>query len=208
MNNDILASGRQWLVNYHRHLLLAALCTGLLISLTFHSMRLIDEITAEPPERASHDPREKKQALAANDYQLLFGKADDKPKELKASDIPATTLNLTLRGALAGVGNVPSSAIIQGNDGQDRLYRLGDTIAGGATLESIHARYVVINYNGRLQKLLFPDVSNQGAKPYTPPPSSANAQPRLPPGPLNTADRVQELEQKIDNLRRRVDADR
>ncbi|WP_281647535.1 type II secretion system protein N [Parendozoicomonas sp. Alg238-R29] len=207
MNNDPLIIGRQWLVNYHRQLLLSILCTGLLVSLAFHGLRLFDEFTTIPPERKTSDTSEHKQTLATSDFQLLFGKADDKPKALKAADIPATTLNLTLRGALAGVGDVPSSAIIQGNNGQDHLYRPGDTISGGATLESIHARYVVINYNGRLQKLLFPEATNQGAKPYTPQPASASTNNRLPPGPLHNANQVKDLEQKMEGLRRRIDND-
>ncbi|MTI14327.1 type II secretion system protein N [Sansalvadorimonas verongulae] len=205
MNNDILAIGRQWLVKNHRHVLLVGLCTGLISSLTLHSVRLAEEIKAEPPERSSYDPGQKRQTLAANDFQLLFGQANEKPKAQSALEIPATNLNLTLRGALAGIGDVPSSAIIQGNDGQDRLYHPGDTIVRGVTLESIHSRHVVISYNGRLQKLLFPEVSNQGAKPYTPSPPSANTQTKLPPGPLNNVDQVQDLEKKMDSLRRRFE---
>ena len=187
MNNETLIRSRQWLLNYHRQLLLALICAGLIYSLAEHSYRLMDDLMSEAPERVSQSSENQAKALATTDFELLFGRAEDKPRQSRSADIPATNLNLTLRGALAGSDETGSSAIIQGSDGQDHLYRVGESIPGGATLDSVHPRHVVINYNGRLQKLLFPEAekNDKTVQGYAVPTSDRPQ--NLPPGPLHSS---------------------
>ncbi len=209
MNKETLAIGRQWLIKHHRQVIFLLLCAGLLISLSVHLFRIIGDLMTEPPELVTESPAPEKKMLLVKDFRLLFGEAQDKPRLAKNADIPKTNLNLTLRGALAGSEGVVSSAIIQGSDGQDQLYRVGDFIPGGAQLNSVHPRHVVISYNGKLQKLLFPEIKadNQGVQPYTPPPPSAVDKASLPPGPVSEASQnaTSEMDQKLESLRQRVE---
>ncbi len=202
MNNEALATSRRWLVRFHRQVLLVILLIGLIYSLAIHGIRLMDDLMTEAPELATEATLPSKKQLTTADFSLLFGQADDTKKN-RNSDIPATNLNLTLRGALAGAD--PSSAIIQGNDGQDRMYQVGDTIAGGAVLESVFPQHVVINHNGRQQKLLFPQLrSDTGIKAHEAGQPASAAAP-LPPGPLSKSDQTRSLDDQMEKIRRRVD---
>jgi general secretion pathway protein C len=73
------------------------------------------------------------------------------------TDAPATALNLALvgvrsaRGGEAGAG----AAIIQTPDNGQRLYRVGDAIVAGVTLEAVEADRVVIRRDGALESVLF-----------------------------------------------------
>ncbi len=148
---------------------------------------------APRPAATSQQPK-----LALANFPLLFGSAQNKKPTSNSSDIPTTSLRLTLRGAIAG-GEL-GSAIIQGSDGQDRLYLVGDTIPGGSVLESVHAQYVVIRHQGNLQRLSFPQLGNQKAIPDAK--SSQSSQPvQLPRGPIAEA---KELEQKLDQMQQRT----
>ncbi|MCL6271140.1 hypothetical protein M3P05_14535 [Sansalvadorimonas sp. 2012CJ34-2] len=208
MNNETLVTGKQWLVKHHRQVIFILLCLGLLVSLAMHLVRIIDDLMTEPPEHVTQSSEPPKKMIALRDYKFLFGEADDKPTLNRTANIPKSNLNLTLRGALAGDGEVPSSAIIQGGDGQDHLYLVGDYIPGGAQLDSVHPHHVVISYNGKLQKLVFPEVSsNQGVELYSPPPPSAASTTKLPPGPVNEASQnaASQLDWRMDDLRQRLD---
>ncbi|CAM3634371.1 type II secretion system protein N [Parendozoicomonas haliclonae] len=202
MNTDSMVRAQQWLMKYHRQLLLILICIGLIYSVGVHVQRFYLDFTTPAPEKIQQTQAPRQKALAINEFKLLFGQAEDKPRNLRSAEIPATTLSLILRGALAG--GEPASAIIQGNDGQDRLYLVGETIAGGAVLESVHTQHVVINHNGRLQKLLFPEARSQQVESYTPPPPSSARSDRLPDGPVAEA---RELEERMERLRQRVNND-
>ena len=111
-------------------------------------------------------------------------------------------MNLVLRGALAGDGGSTSSAIIQGSDGQDRFYQVGDVIPGGAILQSVHSTYVVINQGGRPQKLLFvassPSPKPGGLQPYASTPAPAVGGASLPRGPVSqTSDLVEQAMEQL-----------
>lgn len=72
-----------------------------------------------------------------------------------SSQAASTRLSLVLRGAIAGSVPADSSAIIA-NGEQQRVYFPGDELqftTPGVTLESVHAQYVVLNNNGRLESL-------------------------------------------------------
>ena len=156
------------------------------------------DITATPIEESVHTPSAVDKSLAVDNFQLLFGRANDQSKALRASELPATSLDLTLRGSLAG--GEPASAIIKGSDGQDHLYLVGEAIAGGAILESVHPQYIVIKYRGHLQKLPFPELYNQEIQSFSTPLSSTHSN-SLPDGPIAEA---KELERHMDQMRQRM----
>ena len=74
-------------------------------------------------------------------------------------DAPETSLNLTMVGR-----TVPLTAILQTPDGQQKVYKVGDEILNGVTLESVTARYIVLSQGGRLERLTFDDNESTGLK--------------------------------------------
>jgi general secretion pathway protein C len=90
----------------------------------------------------------------------LFGEAANAPAPVPAAvlDAPETTLSLTLKGILSREGDANGGAIISTNRGEDRAYRVGQTIEGadGATLHSVYADRVLLDRNGRLETLRLP----------------------------------------------------
>ena len=94
----------------------------------------------------------------------LFGEAANGPVPVVAAvvDAPDTTLSLTLQGILSDEkdpnGSTIMSAIISTNRGEQRTYRVGQTIenADGATLHSVYSDRVLLNRNGRIETLRFP----------------------------------------------------
>jgi general secretion pathway protein C len=90
----------------------------------------------------------------------LFGEASTEPAPVvpAAIDAPDTTLSLTLKGILSSEGDPNGEAIISTNRGEDRNYRVGQTIEGadGATLHSVYSDRVLLNRSGRLETLRLP----------------------------------------------------
>jgi general secretion pathway protein C len=87
----------------------------------------------------------------------LFGAApgNDAAAASQASapaDAPETQLNLTLRGVYAP-GSGEGLAIISAGGGREKVYAVGDTIAGDARIAGIHADRVVLRRNGRAETL-------------------------------------------------------
>lgn len=96
-------------------------------------------------------------AYLQQNFRLSNGRDDNAQATLagESSQAASTRLSLVLRGAIAGSVPADSSAIIASGDRQ-RVYFLGDELqftTPGVTLESVHAQYVVLNNNGRLESL-------------------------------------------------------
>ena len=91
----------------------------------------------------------------------LFGnassvtKTDSKPD---TENLPETNLRLTLRGALAGDGEFPGSALVEDQSGNTEAYLVGDTLPGNAQLRTVLPERVIIERNGTLENLFFPDM--------------------------------------------------
>jgi general secretion pathway protein C len=90
----------------------------------------------------------------------LFGEATAAPAAAPAAvlDAPDTNLSLTLKGILSREGDSNGGAIIATNRGEDRAYRVGQTIEGadGAKLHSVYADRVLLDRGGRLETLRLP----------------------------------------------------
>jgi general secretion pathway protein C len=96
-------------------------------------------------------------------------------------DAPDTTLRLTLTGILANENGANGFATISSTQDGGRNYEVGQSIDGtdGATLHAIFDDRVVLNRNGELETLRFPNVvgaANAGQRPpvaqITPSPGS------------------------------------
>lgn len=83
----------------------------------------------------------------------LFGKPG-KQVNTNTKKAPDTQLNLVLRGVLAsGDPDVASAIIAQGSNGKEDIYSVGDKLPGGVSIEEIHAEFVILSRQGRLEKL-------------------------------------------------------
>ncbi len=88
----------------------------------------------------------------------LFGKVS--PAPVAESDaLPSTRLQWVLQGVFTGAEPASGSAIILASDNNAKLYKANQAMPGGATLTEVHPDHVVINLNGRLETLRFPNVS-------------------------------------------------
>ena len=163
-----LNTSTQWLVEKSHQLTAALFCAAIGASWVSHGLDLYREITSQPPEKTYSATQAHKPYVSTTDLPLLFGEIEEDTSALQARNIPATTLNLKLRGVLAG--DTHSSAIIEDASGQSQLYNIGDSLAEGITLLSVHEDSVVINYKDRLQRILFPE--EETGAPATTGPSS------------------------------------
>lgn len=78
----------------------------------------------------------------------LFGNSTAPAARVRAA--PKSRLSLRLRGVVAGENGY---AIISESGGSDEVYRVGDDLPGGARIESIESRRVLIDHNGRTEAL-------------------------------------------------------
>jgi general secretion pathway protein C len=99
------------------------------------------------------DPRE----IAARN---LFGRADAGAAPVIV-DAPDTQLNLTLRGIAAAGRDEYSRALIAGPDGRERVYAIGATLPGGATVHRVLPDRVLLDRRGTLETLRLPRESVQ-----------------------------------------------
>ncbi len=90
----------------------------------------------------------------------FFGLAEAKP-ELQVENLPETELNLVLRGAFVGSSQETAGAIIENEDTKitDHYY-VGEKLADLAELKAIYADRVVLERNGLLETLYFPDIAD------------------------------------------------
>lgn len=93
----------------------------------------------------------------------LFGKegarekAEDTPKDVNA---PKTNLQLELHGVFVAPKEENSTAIISEKRRDSKLYHIGDKLPGNATLAAVYENRVLLNRQGRLEALFFPDGEN------------------------------------------------
>lgn len=87
----------------------------------------------------------------------LFGEANKaQPVVQKVIDAPDTRLRLTLKGVFASSDEARAMAIIAGDKGQDKAYRIGDKVVGGALLHAVFADRVILKRNEGLETLRLP----------------------------------------------------
>ena len=104
----------------------------------------------------------------ANDAarQHIFGISGVKPKKTikRESRKEPTNLNLSLLGIYAAEPADQALAIISANGKPEEVFRVGETIIGGATLAEVLSTQVVIDNNGNLETLDLPEqVASSGS---------------------------------------------
>lgn len=81
----------------------------------------------------------------------LFGLYSNNPNQL-----PETSLQLQLQGTLFSSAAADSRAIIAQSGGQPKVYEIGQTVPGGATIKAIEQKQIILNYNNQLELLRLP----------------------------------------------------
>ncbi len=87
-------------------------------------------------------------------YSSLFG--DYVPTDLNEADIKQSMLNVELVGILFADKIEDSQVIIRDAGGEERNYRIGDSISGGAVIKRIMVDGILVEHNGSLERLNLP----------------------------------------------------
>jgi general secretion pathway protein C len=162
--------------------------------------------TAQPVVQKRKEPPAV--ALAALE---LFGSADQgaatTPQETE--NLPETNLRLKLRGVLAAEGQFPGSALIEDDKNETRAFLVGDPLPGNAILRSVHANRVVIERNGALENLYFPESKSDSELAFASNATRAVSQPAptrsaSPAGAMTQQDRRDEVRRRLEELRDRL----
>ena len=148
----------------------------------------------------------------------LFGTAteDGSGQPTETENLPETNLRLFLRGALAGSGDFPGSALIEDQKGNTEAYVVGDELPGNASLRSVHPNRVVIERGGKLENLFFPEdedrsgmsvaadsrEENDGAQPTSQ--SSSSSPDRTSSSGPDDEQRREEIRRRLEQLRERL----
>ena len=208
MNSELLSSYLKWGQKKNRNLLMVILSVSMLASLSLQGFSFYKELSRLPDKRdisqvSNHAPDSR--PLTIKDFDLLFGFSNKTEAQNQGTDIPKTRLNLTLRGAIGELGSRKdeASAIIQSNS-QDKLYGIGDTLPGGATLKEIHGDHVILNRGGQLETLSFPEAAkdSRALQEYRNPVENAAPKAERPgfskePDGKSLEERMQELRDKL-----------
>jgi general secretion pathway protein C len=117
-----------------------------LAGLTWRLAGYADTPVAVPPGPV--DPPSRRVAANLTPITALapFGRPDP-------SAAPPTRLAIELRGAVLARPEAASSAWIAAANGPVRSYRIGETVASGATLKSVAVDHVLLNVSGQVERL-------------------------------------------------------
>lgn len=138
-------------------LVLVVLLAQALAGLTW-SLLPTPEQTAEPPR-----PSASTAPVSRVDYQRiaalhLFGVPRvEQAAKPAPTDAPETRLNLTLRGILFNPDPLFARAIISSPGKEDELYKAGDPVPGGATIDQIYSDRVMLLRGGQYEALRLPE---------------------------------------------------
>lgn len=205
-------------------LLISCTLLGLLLLTCYLQLApLISELLTDTPAAASQAQQAPAKLTPKKPFLIdkyhLFGKPGQVKKApvVEAKNLPSTRLKLTLTGILAGSDKQQASALIEGPDRKTEYYKVGDKIPGNASLNAIYPDRVVLSRSGRLENLLFPEVStgggnllaiqeaqNQDAE------NNTESAPELPTygGKQISNKRKQSIKDRLSTLRNRIANDR
>ena len=95
----------------------------------------------------------------------LFGVPSAKPADIAPEKLnaPETRLNLELNGVYLDDQPGNSRAIISEKGKQQEHYQVGDQLPGNAVLDEIHAGHVLLERNGRYERLALTEKFNTGS---------------------------------------------
>ena len=119
---------------------------------------IAETATAKTPQEQTP----KNTQAAANQH--IFGQLQQTRQAAEVTHAPATRLNLTLIGVIAGKEDGVSKAIIQIDNTEVGVFSVGDSLPrGNAKIERIEATQVLLERNGKLESLAIirPELENE-----------------------------------------------
>jgi len=144
-------------------IILVLLIAAMLLTLAIQAYEFFMPINSQPQEQAKKSqnitPQQSRPERKIDQYKL-FGTPVDTNQQtaaVKTENLPKTNLRLLLRGVSASTETNRASALIEGPDKETLKYSINDTLPGNAKLKSVHEKRIVIERNGRLENLYFPD---------------------------------------------------
>lgn len=115
----------------------------------------------QPAAPVATSPRQAAQqnfAAIANHH--LFGQVSVAAKPVNRvvpKQAPVTKLNLVLHGVFAEADPTQGSAIIGKAGGEQRFYRIGESLGAGTSLAEVYDDHVLLERNGSYEALYFPE---------------------------------------------------
>lgn len=149
-------------------IILVLLITAMLVAMGLQAYEFFMPSNSQAPQIATKPDTPSVQQSRPEreiDQFELFGAPTDPNEQteaIKTEDLPKTNLRLMLRGVSASTEITFASALIEGPDKETLKYGINDTLPGNAKLKSVHEKRIVIERNGRLENLYFPDDANIG----------------------------------------------
>ena len=139
----------------------------------------------------------------------------ESPSE-NTENLPETNLRLSLRGVLAADGEFPGSALIEDDKGNTEAYLVGKPLPGNATLRTVFPNRVIIERQGKLENLYFPENEKStgvfmadtetNQQTTSPPPQRQVQTQQSSPDPQSTSQqqRREEIRKRLEQLRQRL----
>ncbi len=149
------------------------LLVGLLaLALAAQTALLVTDLaggSAPPPALAVWHPRARTTSVADVIASHLFGVAP-RSADSFGDDAPRTRLPLVLTGVMAAQDPSQGLAILGPNPQAAKVYAVGDSIPGGATLDAVLPQKVLLRHDGVIRSLALP----RHVPPSAAPPSAAS----------------------------------
>lgn len=92
-------------------------------------------------------------------------KAATQQPEVDLANIPITQLNLVLSGVLDNSAKDKASALVSEKGKPAQRVYIGDSLPGGAELYSVAVDHIVLQRNGKMEKLTYPDEDGRPSVP-------------------------------------------
>ncbi len=80
------------------------------------------------------------------------------PNDLNGEHVKKSMLNITLVGILLGSTSENSQVIIRATNGEEKNYKVNDKIPGGVLVKKIMAGGILVEHNGTLESVSFPQT--------------------------------------------------
>ncbi|WP_227664738.1 type II secretion system protein N [Marinobacter litoralis] len=148
----------------------------------------------------------------------MFGSpsATTEAPSANTENLPETNLRLSLRGVLAADGEFPGSALIEDDKGNTEAYLVGKPLPGNATLRTVFPNRVIIERQGKLENLYFPEAEKStgvfmagedtAQSSAAPTPQRQVQSQRQAPDPQSTSQqqRREDIRKRLEQLRQRL----
>ena len=150
------------------NIVLGLVVIAMILALAWQAYDFFTPIKNSPVQSPEPTSQKRVQQVSAQkniDQYKLFGTPTSQSQQtntIKTEDLPKTNLRLLLRGVSASAELERASALIEGPNKETLKYAINDTLPGNAKLKGVHEKRIVIERNGRLENLYFPENASIG----------------------------------------------